>query len=490
MSSPIKLYAYQEEHVADLCNVLNMYPCALDFSMLGLGKSYTAAAISIRYQLKVVTIAPPIVNIKWEEIKKRHNVNLIKTLSFQAVRGIKEKPLKHQWLTRRDSEQHTQNNKVIRIAEFRVTQEWRDLVKEGVLLVVDEFQNIKNNSAQYKACHALISEVIQHFPNTKSRVLLLSGSPIDKPEQVVGMYHTLNIVSTRELSSYNHNLKVWEHLGAEAIRRYVMKQHKTELPKPRIRKECVKLAFEWFQAYIKPMIARSMTPPDMKTSLIKRNSFYQVESQEEWDVISDAIASLQHLVLQFKEGDMKGLAALIPVLMEIEAAKLPTFERLIEKSLADHENQKVVACFNFTDSIVYLKDKFPEALVINGSVSGAKRKMVMDKFQTSSNEHRLLLCNIACCNAGIDLDDKDGRFPRKVFVSPTYNTINIYQLCHRFQRADTKSNAEVNMVYVKDAFELRVLNALAKKSEVMKTTTEKQSLAGVLFPCDFPSNFE
>ena len=114
----------------------------------------------------------------------------------------------------------------------------------------------------------------------------------------------------------------------------------------------------------------------------------------------------------------------------------------------------------------------------------------MRLFQDASLDHRLLVCNIACCNAGIDLDDKDGSRPRVVYVSPTYNTINLYQLCHRFKRADTKSSAQVNMVYVKEAAELKVLQALARKSQIMKETAEKQADAGVLFPCDFPSHYE
>ena len=98
--------------------------------------------------------------------------------------------------------------------------------------------------------------------------------------------------------------------------------------------------------------------------------------------------------------------------------------------------------------------------------------------------------NVSVISTGIDLDDKHGSFPRVCFVSPNYNTINIYQLGHRFLRGlDTKSDTNIFMVYSKNQMERQIIESLMKKGNVMKNVTIEQSDAGVIFPCDY-TNYE
>ena len=77
------------------------------------------------------------------------------------------------------------------------------MVQEGTLLIIDEIQNIKNISSQFLACQKLIEEIVTNFsgpfhvdgPKTKSRVLLLSGSPIDKQEHALHLFRSLHIMT-------------------------------------------------------------------------------------------------------------------------------------------------------------------------------------------------------------------------------------------------------------------------------------------------------
>lgn len=144
---------------------------------------------------------------------------------------------------------------------------------------------------------------------------------------------------------------------------------------------------------------------------------------------------------------------------------------------------------NYTDSIIQLKEELADynPLVLDGRVHKEGRANVIDKFQQHDLERRLLIGNMHVCSTGINLDDKHGGFPRLCLVSPNYSTLTIHQLGHRFLRLDTKGSSEVQMFYIKQATELHVLTALAKKGGVMKDTTEDQVDEGVLFPCDYPS---
>ena len=150
-------------------------------------------------------------------------------------------------------------------------------------------------------------------------------------------------------------------------------------------------------------------------------------------------------------------------------------------------NRKVVICVNYTSSIRSIVDALAryKPLILNGGVGVKLRGEVLAKFQTPSTQHRLLVGNVSVCSVGIDLDDKHGHFPRKAFVNANYNTISLYQIGHRFQRADTKSDSDIHFVYGAHATEHTMLNALARKSAVMKETTTEQVTSGVVFPGDF-----
>lgn len=71
------------------------------------------------------------------------------------------------------------------------------MVQEGTLLIIDEIQNIKNVSSQFLACQKLIQEIVEAFStaDNKSRVLLLSGSPIDRQEHALHLFRSLHIMT-------------------------------------------------------------------------------------------------------------------------------------------------------------------------------------------------------------------------------------------------------------------------------------------------------
>ncbi|GAQ93139.1 hypothetical protein KFL_013200020, partial [Klebsormidium nitens] len=186
---------------------------------------------------------------------------------------------------------------------------------------------------------------------------------------------------------------------------------------------------------------------------------------------------------------IESLRAMCAALVKIESAKVQTFARVALKALKSNPQKKLVICVNYNDSLHRLRDLLScySPLVLNGTVQKEERKHVIDKFQAPSDEHRVLLGNVAVCSTGIDLDDKFGGWPRLALISPNYHTLNLYQLGHRFQRMDTKSSATVHMVFAQHAHELPILDALSRKGGVMRETTPEQVAAGILFPGSFPS---
>ena len=506
MAQTIQLLPSQVTHASQLKSILQNGPFALDFSMLGAGKTYTGSYIALDPDFgfkHVIVIAPVSVKVKWLQMKSTYALPITHALSFCEVRSVKCKQPKHGLLHRRDYKvQMTINHQLVDVDKwaFTASQAYLDMVKEGTLLIIDEMQNVKNITSQFGACQALIKPIVGcPLAGNKSRVLMLSGSPIDKKDQVVHMYRTLGIMKAEELSVYSFAQHGLQWRGMQEIEDYcrtiddravdqlIWSKYRGRVRDANIRDYC----YELFQRLLRPAKSSSMMPPQTGVALNKRNGFYHVVDPTERALLTESVGALSNAISwhggQAHIAGMANLNHINLALMQIETAKIGTFIRIARQALEELPNRKVVICLNYSASIGDIEAALAmyNPLILNGSTNVKKRGEILAKFQAPSLEHRLLLGNVSVCSTGIDLDDKHGAFPRKAFVSANYNTISLYQLGHRFQRADTKSDADIHFVYGAHATEHTMLNALARKSAVMKETTVEQVMSGVVFPGDF-----
>lgn len=510
MVKTIELLPTQVEHVERLEHILSFSPFALDLSSLGSGKTYASSYIATNDPERfkhIVVVAPVSVKTKWLQMKKEYGVPVSAALSYCELRSVKCKQPKHGLLYRRDFKvPHVENGRTIEIDKvtFAPSEKFDKMVAEGMLLVVDEIQNVKNISTQFLACQAMIKTVVRNFtPESKSRVLMLSGSPIDKMEQAIVLFRTLDITKQDRLARINLQTyrMVWE--GMQDIYDYCMNINPEKLNQVvasfggqryvqnfrdgSLRRFC----YDLFQQVVKPAISSAMLPPQLGFSLNKRNGFYHIIDNAEAQLLTNAVYNLGN-VARFTNNRIDGhmgiqsLRAISAALLQIETAKIGTFARIAREALDNHPHQKVAICVNYsttiTDLVAALADFKP--VVLDGSVSMNNRAKVLEKFQAPNTECRLIIGNVSVMSTGIDLDDKNGNFPRIAFVSANYSTINLYQLAFRFLRSDSKSPADIYFVYGQHAKENKILEALSAKSKVMKATTPEQAQHGVVFPND------
>lgn len=509
-SEEIILLPPQMPHIARLQNILQRHSFALDLSALGSGKMFCSSHIAIKSGLPhVIVIAPVSVQPKWQEMHEKYGVPIKHNLSYCGLRSIKGKQPKHELLSRRDytvvAAQPRGPPRSIEKTDFEVTDTFKVLVKEGVLLILDEMQHLKNVSSQFAACQTLIRAITDSCAaGGRSRVLLLSGSPIDKQEQAVTLFRTVSIMRHAELCKFNPGTRTMELRGVSEIvdfcrsvdnlaterilatRRYWYCSESVMRP----------MCYTLFQEVLKPNFSNAMLPPALAGTLHKWNAFYRVDDEADRTALLGGVRALESAVhynrdtgqVSMAEG-VDSLRALCAALVRIENAKIRTFARVALKALRSDPQRKVVICLNYTDSLQRLKALLANytPLVLNGAVPKHERKRIIDDFQVPSDEHRVLLGNASVCSTGIDLDDKHGAWPRLALISPNYSTLTLYQLGHRFQRMDTKSDGTVHMVFAKHAHELPILNALARKGSIMRETTPEQAEAGIKFPGEYPS---
>jgi superfamily II DNA or RNA helicase len=498
----IVLFDYQIGHVRKLQKILERSFFALDLSMLGTGKTYTAATVAIEGKYRhIIVIAPPSVKTKWLQLVRDYNLPITAIIGYQELRSVKGSQPKHGLLSRRDMPDGT--------VEFHPTERLKTYVADGAIIIIDEIQNIKNNTAQFQACSSLVHCVAAAFPTRNSRALFISGSPIDKREQILNFYRCIRAYTCREMCIYNPVDDSYHITGFRQIVDFcagideeARAFAEAELGPLRRRgmglaRTCMEASYSLFIRYVK-QLSSEMPPVKYDAEIIKLNGFFKIAEHEK-DRLIEAVSSLARACAfneeqQCVDYGRDGISEICKAMRAIELAKLSLFIRLVKSRLRDTPESKVVIAVNYTDSLLALKAALwaYRPLIMNGATSTAERMDVLRLFQTASLEHRLLICNVSVCSTGIDLDDKNGAYPRFCYVSPMYNTITLYQLSHRFLRADTRSSSTMYMVYAAgdDCRESRIMRALSKKSLVMKETTSGQADAGVLFPGDFPGYVE
>lgn len=588
----VTLYPHQNEHANKLTNILTNHSFALDLSPMGTGKTYCATHIAKTFGFKrVLVIAPISVIPKWKHMRDVHGLQLSDAMSYCSLRSVKCKQPKHGLLTRIDRRSEVINEDTGRpepggerdVVEFHATDLWKKYVSEGILLVVDEIQNVKNISSQYFSVKELIREILGS--SSVSKVLLLSGTPIDKTEQVKNLFRAIGLI-TKNLCQYDPGLgrtiargldeiiqhhefyvsrndplirdtlrRIREHRiynmemmryqsrmtrYQRAIRNSSMYTTLPELPIEPIAPEALtyvdqqmynnhvhesihnahhivdrvertnhgshslikhvnECMYRLFCDIFCKKMASAMQRPDIPCRVHKRNAYYYVP-HECRELLQKGVVALRSATsfneatgeVHFEnENRINAFHGITRALQMIETAKISIFVREAKELLEMNPNYKVVICLNYVDTIKDVQRDLSEydPLVLYGATNETQRGRVISQFQQENTRYRVLIGNIECLSTGIDLDDKNGAYPRFALVSPNYRIITLEQLTYRFLRMDTKSDTDLHFVFgrvllrngdtARDYEELPIINALAKKSNVMRDVTNATNATNV-----------
>jgi hypothetical protein len=493
-------------------------------------------------------------------MRDTHGIAVTHSISYCSLRSIRGKQPKHGLLTRTDeirtqvNEDTNQVEENMHIVNFHATPLWNRLVDEGVLLVIDELQHVKNQSSQSKSVKELL-RVVRASANSKA--LLLSGTPIDKYEQALNLYKVIGILDG-PLAFYNPHTGFTDPRGYRRLVEYHITTFYDELSRERLntvitymneqrryreirtdhadtnailhcmrdilrnsrywnmtittsRLEGIYILFrDVFCKYASSSMPHTSTV--IAATLHKHNAYYEIQDVPSRELLQKGVQALCHATGYDFETDtvnirdhMDAVRGIVRAQQMIETAKIPTLIRVAREALEANPNQKVVISVNFTDTITDLVVALSSfgPVVINGATSERRRHEIMTQFQAATQEVRLLVANTTCISTGIDLDDKDSRFPRLALVSPNYNIITLHQLCFRFNRIGSMSDAHVHFVFGRvttesgrraNGFEeLPILNALARKSTVLRDISQASmgidaaSTGAMSYPGEFPT---
>lgn len=517
MSHYVVPLAHQFGHVDRLVDILSSSFIAFDLSMMGSGKTFTTCLVATRYLRnnrhgKIVVVCPASVKGKWNKMRTMFGVkNIIDVMSYDTLRGTynnksRTSGVAHPYLKREDEITGPDIDTF-----FTATKRWKKLVSDGVVLVFDECQNLKNRSVKSEAARSLVKTIRSTFPYSSSRVLMLSGTPLDKQRQTVEYFRTMTVISdnsvpAQDVVRYCRDLSVSDtssalrraldlaplHPSTDVVDRSTKRQIKdirdimasgvVETSHNRTR-----ICFEMFQDVIIPRLAHRMplwtsTPEQDEENLYVSNHFYDVRDESANKELRSIVSHL-HRAVQEDEDETETAIHITTLLRRLEVAKVPFLVKMARKKLRESETSKVVLALNYKASVeravsamqddyavLRLEGDYPNTL--------SKRDRVVRMFQRRNDHNRVLIGNLHVMHAGIDLDDTDGGYPRTAFVSPNFSPITLFQFTKRFDRAKTKSKAHVFCVFCgsgeeDDRVEKRVLDILSEKGGVMKRVHDR-----------------
>ena len=489
-TASIELKHRQVDHFWAVVRMLERQHFYLDTSIMGTGKTYIAAAVAIYFKLPLFVIGVLASKDVWEDIAKKSGVPLVDFLTYERLAGSKRYPNIQDYLQRQD---------VGTTVYYQRTEKLIKMCDNGILCVVDEIQKVKNDVARTKA----IREVVRTINASEvSRCGLLSGTPMDKPEQIVNMLRILGYVKYRRLYNIGpkRSLQYEDQALGEIIReaRKLDKNKANELiVKNTITIESVDgLIHDLFINVFKPKVMISMDPITFDVNIDIKNGYYFLEPDDEKN-LRDGIKELKDnagIVIVGKNYQATSAfnGNITKSLMKIEGAKVNIISRNVRHDLIKHRTTKVVVYVSYIKNLEKLETLLKEfkPLVLQGKVPPNQRTKVIDSFQRDSSR-RLLLGNIVVGGAALSLHDTIGDTPRIMYLVPNFNIIDLHQATRRIIREGLKSDVKIRFVYgLGHVMETNILNALARKTDFMGQILDKQVEHHVKFPGDYENEIE
>jgi superfamily II DNA or RNA helicase len=492
----VQLIPSQIEHYNQMKRILSYSHIALDTSPTGAGKTFVTGKIAQSEKFSVLIICPTGLKPMWTEFCGKYGIPTFGILSFGELRSKTGSQPAHGFLRRVDTSTATGRKAV----EFVITPLYENILTQKMLLVVDEVQNIKNNSAQYKAVVPLVHGILR---GGQCRCVLLSATPFDKPELSINMLRLIGYIRSAQLYVTDRQtdevvLKGLQELinACSFINQAATQEVLADMP-PNSR-NAKQVAYALYVNVVKAYISSAAPlPKDIPASRDFRNGYYIMNAYDDV-ALRQAVGNLataahfDERTGQVQRAAEPNFGAITKALQEAETAKINTFARLAENDLRTIPGSKVIIYVSYLNTIDQLYHLLAHwnPIILRGDVKPDERARRVAVFNENPN-YRLLIANIKVGKEGISLHDTVGNAPRYMYLSPNYSVLDIHQAAGRIYRVGTKSNATIRIVYGKGAArETKILEALARKTQVLKDILEEQISAQVLFPGDYASYTE
>lgn len=500
----IRLSTEQNDQALRIRKKFIRHTRVFDTSNTGKGKSIIASWILLDMEIEnAIMVCPNSMVPVWNKYKDKYGLPFKMILTYETLRGTKtdrsEVVLKHNLLIRRSD------------VSFEVTDYFRELVENGLVLVFDEFQKVKNVCDQQRAVTTLTGymEFRRQLPDTPltfSGSYFISTTPFDKPEHCVNFCYTTSIITHPQLVCRDTG----KPLGILELYNYCLtiNPEKTNLiwgTSDLKSKNAVNVAYHMCVEVLFPEISSFIQEPLEAIKKNSRQTIYNVfcDIPEEGMELLRAANSMIHATTALtpitdcmntlysniinKEFDLRCRSGITHGQITDHVTK--TFYAVVllaMQALEQVPNCKVVIFSDYKEAIhvanMILGSYDP--IVITGSNSPDSRDILRAKFQEPNLNYRVCITMNQISAIGVEYDDKDGRFPRFGISIPGHVISNLVQSPGRLDRNLTMSNNIFLFVKVdtEENIDESVNRSIDGKSKVFRETLKNN---GIIPPNSF-----
>lgn len=336
---------------------------------------------------------------------------------------------------------------------FSATEKLRNILRQGVMVLIDEFHNVQGKSAQAKAIQLITREVSflrRTEPGLPSYIALLSNTPCLTRDHVLPLLRLTGIVTHERL----YDGRGRKSLGLEELRQYCLsidaaKTHSITRYRTLTAATATELAFKLYIDVLRDEISHHAESDfGMKQSV----NIVQNISKEQFLSIAERVgrrAEAEEALADGRPLERGRKFNLQPVLEAVEVEKSKEFVQRAREILESDPTAKVAIYLWHTKPIEATAEALAayDPILFNGSLPMQHREKARADFQEDSGRRRVILCHPVCASESISLDDQYGGRKRHVFISPCYRGQALAQIPGRFDRITTKSVAYIYLVF-------------------------------------------
>lgn len=487
------LLDHQLPHFNRILSILFHKRGYIDTSTMGCGKTFATVMVGLILGLKLFIFCPKTVKVVWRKVCKLAGVEIVDLVTYQSASSKLRKQPKHGYL-----------HKTVRLRGktkvehyyFSPTEKYRRLLEIGVLLVVDEIQFTRNNTAQYRAIQTLVKTIAKG--DTPSKFALLSATPFDKPPQAINLMKIIGVIRQEELfirsrpTGWLELIAYCKESEPSTTESILSKKEGGSR-----RNEYNKCAFELYSKVVRKGFCSAM-PLVIDAECDAKNGFYRLDPKDK-ETFDKAILLFESAASQSKDptkSRVKGdtnFAELTTAMVALETSKTSIFERVTRRYLEENKESKVVVGVHYYVVLNELERRLAEyrPLILCGEIDDEdEREEIVDRFNEDDNS-RLLLCISKVGGVGISLHDTIGDHPRIMLLSPDFNLIDTHQATGRVYRVGTKSKTTIRLVYVDaEPNERNIHRILVNKSETLRSILQEHTRNDVMLPIDYKEEYE
>ena len=520
-----KIIPLDDDQEVALCEIIrryldpetgNLHNVQLLPADTGWGKTrvsiYVSCILNVCFGMRPMIICPANLRIQWKACLDEASVKAIGIYSYNEIRGQKggsatkkdpdgikikyTKPprCKHPYLIRGDGEH----------GPFEATEEWNYEINKGTFLIIDESQNLKNDSGQHYAVIELIHTLCNAGAKL-SRILHLTASFVDKPDSLRCLMRCFGYTKRNDMLKHNPGKGVveWRKYGLGEVVQVaeMIDQRATANALMSVNRDIsaknlpdifLNLWVNVFRQHVVIPVKDAVYCHPVTGIPFARNrinGFYELDEASKAKAF-EAIQGLKRANIIRDDGFVNmraanmNFGAVQKSLMLLCESKLITLVRVALEYLRT-TNSKLVLCIPFIkgqESVFKLLNLYGP-LVLNGQVDMDSRPNIIAKFNEPNDKCRVIIMTPQVGGVGINLNDTDGRFPRVFLGTPTFHFLDWFQASGRTYRRGMMSDTTIIMIYAANAPLESVLVNTMTKSAICRDVIVPGS--GRKFPGDF-----